>query len=65
MMIVTDEGAIEQSTLDQMILQVLGEFDIPNVTLEGVRDWVVLDYEESDISQVTHRDIVEIIDASS
>lgn len=53
--------------LDHMIKGVLARYQgyLPkNATLENIRRLVQMDYEGSDITKVTPRDIVEIIDAS-
>jgi hypothetical protein len=53
--------------LDHMIHGVMIRYKgfLPkNASLENIRRLVKLDYEDSDITKVTPRDIVEIIDAS-
>jgi len=59
----SQEGSINQATLDSMIASVLRRFDI-DTSIQDIRNLVIMDYEDSDISQVTPRDIIEILDAS-
>ena len=63
-MIRSAEGSIEQSTLDAMISKVMKRHGFNPDVLGNIRNAVIDDYQDSNISEVTSRDIVEIIDAS-
>lgn len=58
------EGSIDEKKLDDMIKDVMRRYDITRASFQEVKDVVIMDYEDSDISQVTPHDIVEIVDAS-
>lgn len=59
----TYEGSIDQDRLDSLIQETRLRYNVSS-SIETIRDAVVCDYAESDISAATMRDIVEIIDAS-
>lgn len=63
MTIKTHEGEIDEGELDDMIEEVISYFDMTE-SLEEIRELVIEDYDESDISKVTTQDIIEICDAS-
>ena len=58
------EGSIDGGKLDQMIKDVMSRFEVEPDKFKELKAAVISDYEDSDISQVSQRDIVEIIDAS-
>ena len=64
MVIKSYEGEIDEAKLDDMIEECRSKWNITE-SLEDIRDLVIEDYEESDISQVTLQDIIEICDSSS
>ena len=57
------EGSIDEAKLDKMIDGVIKKYNI-QIPHDKIKRVVIGDYEDSDISKVTPRDIVEIIDAS-
>ena len=62
-MIQTFEGEIDQQELDGLIEQVRTRYEV-QASVDEIREAVICDYEDSDISAVTMQDIVEVIDAS-
>lgn len=63
MQIKTFEGEIDSAVLDGMIESARSTYDI-TTSVESIRELVIMDYDDSDISQVTVQDIVEICNAS-
>lgn len=59
----TDEGSIEEKKLDDMIHAVIKKWNMNPKLFARIKKDVLMDYKESDISKVTQRDILEIIDA--
>lgn len=60
-MIETQEGRISRKKLDALIEKARATYDI-KYSVSQIRNWVILDFDEDDISQVTVYDIVETVD---
>ena len=60
----TDSGEIAPKKLDGLIMQAIKMYGMDPEALSAIRDAVLDDYMDSDISQVSVQDIVEIMDAS-
>ena len=58
------EGSIDEKKLDDMIKSVIKTYKMDPKSFQDIKDVTIEDYQDSDISQVTPHDIVEIIDAS-
>ena len=57
-------GKIDSSVLDGIIMSAMKTYNMPLDGFDDLKDLVVDDYQDSDISQVTVQDVVEIADAS-
>ena len=60
----TREGSIDSVKLETLIRRVMKKYEIDPGKYEEIKRVVITDYEDSDISKITSRDVVEILDAS-